>query len=181
MRTSIINTDLVTYERMRALALEVERQEDSHVAVVDMIEAYDFFMLYVLWSNETIPARAIEGDFEHLLHNLYHFITGQRDFFIRRYRDVPVFINGIEAGAKPGNIDRQVSLFIKRLNDLGKYGRMAEADDLYHHFEWIHPFEDGNGRIGFLLYNWFKMRFLDSSLPLLVPPPYPFNYSPSPI
>ena len=70
------------------------------------------------------------------------------------WRRVPVTIQGRVIGADaidiPGRMYHYCSLFSDRV--------FNSATDAYSEFEEIHPFEDGNGRIGMLIYNLYHHR-----------------------
>lgn len=72
------------------------------------------------------------------------------------FRTLPVFIDGKMAGVNPDNIETALKALCEAYNE----GRITRAE-LYQEFETIHPFADGNGRVGFVLYNLTSPDFSD--------------------
>jgi Fic/DOC family len=93
-----------------------------------------------------------EGDLLHLA-SVVEPSTGGR------YRTTPVtFSQGgtaADPGSVPGATARLLALF-----DVGD-----DPQEFVHHFLAVHPFADGNGRLGFILYNWL-MHTLPEPRPL---------------
>jgi len=93
----------------------------------------------------------------HTYDDIEHALIQQMAYLIHpstlgRYRNTPVtFANG-NSGAAPEFIFRQLTLLLNNQRDM-------TPTEFYWGFEKIHPFTDGNGRVGSLLYN-----FLDCGL-----------------
>ena len=68
----------------------------------------------------------------------------------RGFRKLPIFIDGRMQGVLPDSIGTALDALCEAFND-----KRIGCDDLYQEFESIHPFNDGNGRLGFVLYNIF--------------------------
>lgn len=66
-------------------------------------------------------------------------------------RTTPVTFADLSVALAPEHIVRQLELLIDQIN-----GLLVTNEEFYQRFEEIHPFEDGNGRVGALLYNVFS-------------------------
>ncbi len=77
----------------------------------------------------------------------------------RGFRRIPIYVGG-EEKAKADDIERLLGQLVdayneKRLDPLTWPGKTPE-DEFYVRFEAIHPFRDGNGRTGKVLYNMLR-------------------------
>lgn len=99
---------------------------------------------------------------EHLIKNLHSIIIQDINRDIAgRYRNVDVFITGSEH-TPPSALDvpYQIRALINWAKNNYKKIYIVEFAAMFHHkFVHIHPFQDGNGRVGRLLMNIFLMRY----------------------
>lgn len=133
-------------------AQECDRQKSGELSVAHLCEAW----LYL--SNQT--SKIFEPELIITLGMLVEPVTNTRG-----YRKLPVhFYNGQVIGAT--NIPYQ-------MKNLCEYGTVLSPLDWYIAFEKIHPFQDGNGRVGSLMYN-----FLSGTLQEPIAPPNVFSDPP---
>jgi len=111
--------------------------------------------LIFLWADKEPKRKVQEMD----ILNLHRTAMFGRQW-AGNYRKVQVYIRGAaHLPPPPHEIRGMMRNFIGSLNgSRGKQRPIAHAAETHSDFEAIHPFVDGNGRVGRLLANWMLMR-----------------------
>lgn len=127
---------------------ECKRQNDLNVSSVSgMVEAYYFFLNYSLQENFELNT--------YILKELAKKIKPQNKI---GYRKTPVTFSNGTMGLKHSLIDRAIENLLNATQDI-------TPEEFYIELEKIHPFEDGNGRLGAILYNWLNGTIYNPVVP----------------
>lgn len=127
---------------------ECTRQNDlTYESVGNMVLAYDYaWNSYVQGQNEHLPYTITEK----FILALGRIVKPEYNH--KGYRQTPVvFANG-KSGAPYQFIERLINQLLDNMHDLS-------PNEFYVEFEKIHPFEDGNGRVGAILWNLLMKNY----------------------
>ena len=128
------------------------------VNVDDVIETTNHFRAidYIIDSTET---KLTETYIKHL-HFLLKSGTSyeRKDWFnVGEYKRLPNEVGGNDT-VEPENVHKEIDALLKEYN-LKKRPSFEDIIDFHHRFEAIHPFQDGNGRVGRLIMFRECLRF----------------------
>lgn len=138
---------------------------DESVNVDDIIETTNHFRCIDL-----IIDRAEEKITESLIKELHYILkSGTSDscknwFAVGNYKRLPNEVGGIET-CPPENVHPQMKSLLKKYNSK-KQKTFEDIIDLHQRFEEIHPFQDGNGRVGRLI--TFKECLANNYVPFII-------------
>ena len=139
--------------------------EGESVRVDDIMETVNHFRCIDL-----IIDRAEETLTESLLKELHRILkTGTSDsrkdwFAVGEYKRLPNEVGGNETTA-PEKVQREIKALLKEYNSK-KDKTFEDIIDLHQRFEAIHPFQDGNGRVGRLI--MFKECLANGHVPFII-------------
>ena len=89
----------------------------------------------------------------------------RKDWFaVGDYKRLPNEMGGMETAA-PSDVHRQMKNLLKEYNATKKH-TLEDIIDFHQRFEAIHPFQDGNGRVGRLI--MFKECLADNIVPFII-------------
>lgn len=131
---------------------------DAAVNVDDIIETTNHFRAndYIIDNTE---GKLTEAFIKHL-HFLLKSGTSdeRRDWFnVGDYKKLPNEVGGIDT-VEPKNVHREIKALLKEYNGIKK-PTLEDIIDFHQRFETIHPFQDGNGRVGRLIMFRECLRF----------------------
>lgn len=139
--------------------------EGESVRVDDIIETTNHFRCIDL-----IIDRAEERLTESLIKELHLILkSGTSDsrkdwFVVGDYKRLPNEVGGNETTA-PEDVHREIKALLKEYNSIKKKS-FEDILDLHQRFESIHPFQDGNGRVGRLV--MFKECLANGYVPFII-------------
>lgn len=138
---------------------------DEGVNVDDVLESVNHFRCI-----DIIIDRAAERLTESLIKELHSVLkSGTSDsrkkwFAVGEYKRLPNEVGGNETAA-PEVVDREMKALLKWYNSIKKKS-FEDIVDFHQRFEVIHPFQDGNGRVGRLI--MFKECLANGFVPFII-------------
>lgn len=138
---------------------------DQSINVDDIIETTNHFRCIDL-----IIDRAEENISEGMIKELHRILKGgtsdsRKDWFaVGDYKRLPNEVGGNETTI-PQNVHREMKTLLAEYNSK-KHKSFEDIIDLHQRFECIHPFQDGNGRVGRLI--TFKECLSSSVVPFII-------------
>lgn len=138
---------------------------DESVNVDDIIEATNHFRCIDLIIDRT--EENLSETFIKELHNILKSGTSdsRKDWFaVGEYKRLPNEVGGADT-TLPENVHKEMKALLKEYN-AKKQKSFDDILDLHHRFEMIHPFQDGNGRVGRLI--MFKECLSNGHVPFII-------------
>jgi hypothetical protein len=139
--------------------------EGESIRVDDIIETTNHFRCIDL-----IIDRAEEKLSEGMIKELHSILKSgtsdsRKDWFaVGEYKRLPNEVGGFETTA-PENVHKEIKSLLKEYNSI-KRKSLEDIIDLHQRFESIHPFQDGNGRVGRLI--MFKECLASGHVPFII-------------
>lgn len=145
---------------VRFCAGEVQRQGRDAIAVGDMCAAWEYAL-------EEYARHRNSGVFHPSLVNVIrfgHLIEPEALNRPNGFRNVDVGIQAHDGRFIPcpptSEVEGRMIRWFQFLQD-----GMMTPEETYKEFEVIHPFADGNGRVGKIIFNWMKRTLHDPIMP----------------
>lgn len=152
--SNAIENSTLSIEETEKILLEME--VSRNVSVREIFEAKNLARVFEYIEKKT-NNKKIDKDLLLLLHNM--LISNINDDIAGRFRNESEYVRiGTYIAPAPQNIDKMINeMLLNYLNDNENYF-IDKIAHFHLEFETIHPFCDGNGRVGRLLTNYQLMQ-----------------------
>ena len=151
--TNAIEGSTVTLQETAMILFEHIVPEGKSIREINEVQnhkdAFDYMLNYKGDLNKTFVLKLHKL----LLHNILWKYAGV-------FRDVQVYVSGADfTPARPQDIEKEFKkLTLRYRSNKKKYHPVLVAAYMHHVFESIHPFRDGNGRVGRLMLNFILRK-----------------------
>ena len=139
--------------------------EKEPILIDDIIETINHFKCvdYIIEHAEERLSETIIKDLHRMLKSGTQDAT-KKYFSVGDYKKFPNEVGGNET-TLPENVHTEISKLLKSYNSK-KEKAIDDLLDFHYHFERIHPFQDGNGRVGRLIL--FKECLANNIVPFII-------------
>ena len=146
---------------------------DEVLKIDDIVETTNHFRCidYIIDKAFDKPSEAMIKE----LHHILKYITSDSQkawFNVGDYKKLPNEVGGMET-CSPEKVHESISSLLKKYN-AKQEKTLEDIIDLHCQFERIHPFQDGNGRVGRLL--MFKECLANAIVPFIITEELKFYY-----
>jgi len=136
----------------------IER-EYSNEAMVDAMHAWAYLYDECIWNKNPLTSDKLLEAHRIMTVNLFE---GEKKKYSGVYRDIPVYIAGRKC--EVFSLEKRVQDVINLVNapaakSFSQKNKSKITQQLHVDFEHVHPFVDGNGRIGRMVYNIHRLLF----------------------
>ncbi len=138
---------------------------DGTALVNDVIEMQNHFRLfdYMLDTAENELSEQMIKEYHRILKSNTH--DSETSYFnVGEYKKLPNEVGG-NVTADPSDVAREICELLKQYNS-NKNHSIDEIIDFHYHLEIIHPFQDGNGRVGRMII--FKECLRNQIIPFII-------------
>lgn len=140
---------------------------DDIIETVNHFQCFDYMLTI---SKEPLSEKHIK-EFHKIL-KLNTSDSKKEWFNVGAYKSKPNVVGGIET-SKPNEVEKHIKNLLKDYNEKGNID-IYDIIDFHYEFETIHPFQDGNGRVGRLI--MFKECLKNSIVPFIIEDEFKFFY-----
>lgn len=138
--------------------------KDEIIKIDDIIETLNHFKAfdYILDNINELDEKLIKE-----LHKIIKSNTSdsRKDWFnTGEYKKLKNYV-GNEPTTDPKNVENEIQELLKKYNDI-KDKKIEDIIEFHYNFEKIHPFQDGNGRVGRLI--MFKECLRHNIIPFII-------------
>jgi Fic family protein len=142
----------------------IHTEENETASVDDIIETinhFDCFDFMLTKADDTLTEELIK-EFHRILKR--NTSDERKGFRVGDYKTRPNMVGELKT-AHPNNVANEMNLLLSRYRSL-EIVNVEDVVDFHYHFECIHPFQDGNGRVGRMI--MFKECLKHNLMPFII-------------
>ncbi len=138
--------------------------------IIETVNHFNCFDYLIKVANEPLSEKHIKKFHELLKLNTSH--SKNEWFKVGDFKLMPNVVGGIET-SKPNEVEKHINNLLENYNFKNKVN-INDIIEFHYEFDKIHPFQDGNGRVGRLI--MFNECLKNNIVPLIIEDEFKFFY-----